>query len=419
MATHRIRVTVNGTEHEAEVEPRLLLVHFLRDVLRLTGTHIGCETTHCGACAILLDRKPVKSCTLFAVQANGRDILTVEGLEQDGRLHPIQDGFWQEHGLQCGFCTPGMLGQSVPLHGVCQHCQIGTVCGGEGTAGRDSMTPRTAPEVGGMGRAVRRKEDPRFIRGQGTYVDDIERPGMLYLDIVRSPYAHANIKHIDASKALAIPGVLDVITGETLAKYNLHWMPTLMSDMQMVLPVEKVMYQGQEVAAALATDRYTAADGVDAVEVDYEPLPVVVDPFKALQPEAPVLRTDKPDKKDNHIFHWEVGDKAGADKAFREAEVTVRQDLYIPRIHVASIETCGCIAQFDRVSGQLTVWMTSQAPHAIRTVFALVAGHVGLAEHKIRIISPDLGGGWQGAGLPRLRHCRGGLGADGETGQVD
>jgi aerobic carbon-monoxide dehydrogenase large subunit len=258
------------------------------------------------------------------------------------------------------------------------------------------MSPKTTPEIGGMGHAVKRKEDPRFIRGKGTYVDDIQLPGMLYLDIVRSPYAHARITNIDASKALAIPGVLDVITGETLATYNLHWMPTLMSDTQMVLPVEKVMYQAQEVAAVLATDRYTAADGVAAVDVAYEPLPAVVDPFKALQPDAPVLRTDKPDKKDNHIFHWEVGDKAATDRAFREAEVTVKQDIYIPRIHVSSIETCGCVAQFDRIDGQLTVWMTTQAPHAIRTVFALVAGHVGLAEHKIRIISPDIGGGFGG-----------------------
>jgi carbon-monoxide dehydrogenase large subunit len=258
------------------------------------------------------------------------------------------------------------------------------------------MAPRTSPEVGGMGHAVKRKEDPRFLRGKGTYVDDIELPGMLYLDIVRSSYAHATIKHIDASKALAIPGVLDVLTGATLAKYNLHWMPTLMSDMQMVLPVEKVMYQAQEVAAVLATDRYTAADGVAAVEVAYEPLPVVVDPFKALEPGAPVLRTDKPGKTDNRIFHWEVGDKAATDRAFRDAAVTVKEDIYIPRIHVSSIETCGCVAQFDRVSGQLTVWMTTQAPHAIRTVFALVAGHVGLAEHKIRIISPDIGGGFGG-----------------------
>ena len=105
----RVQVTINGERREAEVEPRLLLVHLIRDVLRLTGTHIGCDTTHCGACAVLLDGRPVKSCTVLAVQAQGRQIMTVEGLEQDGRLHPLQEGFWQEHGLQCGYCTPGML----------------------------------------------------------------------------------------------------------------------------------------------------------------------------------------------------------------------------------------------------------------------------------------------------------------------
>ena len=258
------------------------------------------------------------------------------------------------------------------------------------------MAPRTTAEVGGMGHSIKRKEDPRFIRGQGHYVDDIQLPGMLYLDIVRSPFAHARIKSINSDRALKVPGVLAVITGETLAKYNLHWMPTLMSDTQMVLPTEKVMYQAQEVAGVIATSRYAAADGVDAVEVDYDPLPVVVDPFKALEPGAPVLRTDKKDKKDNRIFHWEVGDKQATDQAFAGADVTVQQDIYLPRIHVASIETCGCVADFDRVSGKLTVYMTTQAPHAIRTVVALVAGHVGLSEEKIRIISPDIGGGFGG-----------------------
>ena len=124
------------------------------------------------------------------------------------------------------------------------------------------MGTRTTPEVGGMGHSIKRKEDPRFIRGQGRYVDDIQLPGMVCMDIVRSPFAHARIRKIDAERALKIPGVLAVITGETLAKFNLHWMPTLMSDTQMVLPTEKVMYQAQEVAAVIATDRYVAADGV-------------------------------------------------------------------------------------------------------------------------------------------------------------
>src|SRR5262249_59348414 len=157
-------------------------------------------------------------------------------------------------------------------------------------------------------------------------------------------------------------------------------------------------YRGREWAAVSAASRYAAADGVDAVEVDYEPLPVVVDPFKALEAGAPVLRTDKKDKKDNRIFHWEAGDRAGTEKAFAEADVTVKQNLYIPRIHVASIETCGCVADFDRVNRKLTVYMTTQAPHAIRTVFALVAGHVGVSEERIRIIWPHIGGGFGGRG---------------------
>ena len=115
MGKHTIDVKVNGAAHKAEVESRLLLVHFLRENLRLTGTHIGCDTTHCGACTVLLDGVPVKSCTVLAVQADGRDVATVEGLEKDGKLHPVQEGFFQEHGLQCGYCTPGMIMSACAL----------------------------------------------------------------------------------------------------------------------------------------------------------------------------------------------------------------------------------------------------------------------------------------------------------------
>jgi aerobic carbon-monoxide dehydrogenase large subunit len=245
---------------------------------------------------------------------------------------------------------------------------------------------------GGIGQSILRKEDARFIRGKGNYVDDVDLPGMLFLDLVRSPYAHAKITAIRKEKALAVPGVLAVITGADLAAAKLAWMPTLMSDTQMVLPTDTVMFQGQEVAGVVGVDRYAAADGVAAVEVDYEPLPVVIDPFKALEPGAPVLRTDKKDKKDNHIWHWEVGDKIATEKALKDSAVVIKEKIYIPRIHVASIEPCGCVAQVD-VMGKLTVWMTTQAPHAIRTVFALVSG---LQENNIRIISPDIGGGFGG-----------------------
>lgn len=253
---------------------------------------------------------------------------------------------------------------------------------------------RTSPEIGGMGHSVKRKEDPRFIRGAGEYIDDVNLPGQLWMDIVRSPYAHATIKGIDASEALKIPGVLAVITGADLEKAGLHWMPTLAGDKQMVLPTHTVMYQAQEVAAVVATTKYIAADGVAAVLVDYEPLQVVTDPFKALLPDAPVLRPDRAeDKQTNHIWHWESGDAAKADAALAAADVRISEDIYIPRIHVASIETCGCVADWDAVRGQLTLHMTSQAPHAIRTILALVSG---LPEQNIRVKTHDIGGGFGG-----------------------
>src|SRR3954449_11167140 len=263
----------------------------------------------------------------------------------------------------------------------------------------EAQPTTTTPEVSGMGHSMKRKEDPRFIRGQGEYIEDVTLPNMVWMDIVRTPYAHARIKSIDATEALAMPGVLAVITGKDLEAAGLHWMPTLAGDKQMVLPVDEVMYQSQEVAAVIAETRYQAADAAAAVYVDYEPLPVVVDPFKALEADAPVLRPDRgPDKQNNHIWHWESGDKAAADAALASAEVRVEQDIYIPRIHVASIETCGCVADWDPVRQQLTLHMTSQAPHAIRTVLALVAGGAGLPiyEHNIRVKTHDIGGGFGG-----------------------
>jgi carbon-monoxide dehydrogenase large subunit len=257
---------------------------------------------------------------------------------------------------------------------------------------------KTSKEIGGMGHSLKRKEDARFIRGLGKYTDDVQLPGMLYMDIARSPFAYAKIKSIDKSVAMEIPGVLAVITGEDLKQYNLHWMPTLMSDTQMVLPTDTVMYQAQEVAAVIATDRYIVADAVQALEnsIEYESMKPIIDPHKALDEDAPLLRPDKEGKTDNHIWHWQTGDQEATEKAFHEADVVVKEQVYIPRIHVASIETCGCVASYEKAEGKLTVWMTTQAPHAIRTVIALVAGHVGLSEERIRVISPDIGGGFGG-----------------------
>jgi aerobic carbon-monoxide dehydrogenase large subunit len=170
----------------------------------------------------------------------------------------------------------------------------------------------------GMGCKRKRVEDIRFVQGKGSYVDDLKLPGTIYGDFVRSPYGHARIKKIDAAKATALPGVIAVLTAAELKPLGLHYMPTLAGDVQAVLAEEKVLFQNQEVAFVIAEDRYTAADAVELVEVEYEALPVLVDPFKAMAPDAPLLREDIKDKMEgahgkrshyNHIFNWEIGDR--------------------------------------------------------------------------------------------------------------
>jgi carbon-monoxide dehydrogenase large subunit len=252
----------------------------------------------------------------------------------------------------------------------------------------------------GLGTSLLRKEDARFIRGQGSYVDDVKLPGMLFGALVRSPYAHARIKSIDKSKALASPGVVAVLTADDLKPVNLHWMPTLGGDVQAVLADKKVCFQMQEVAMVLATDRYAAADGAALVEVDYEELPAIVDPRKSMLPDAPVIREDIADKKEvghgprthpNHIFTWEAGNKAAADAVFASAAVTVKEEILNPRVHPCPLETCGCVASFNKATGHLTVYLTSQAPHLVRTVLAMLSG---VAESKIRVVGGDIGGGF-------------------------
>jgi carbon-monoxide dehydrogenase large subunit len=252
----------------------------------------------------------------------------------------------------------------------------------------------------GVGCSRKRYEDPRFIQGKGNYVDDIKMPGMLFGVMVRSPYAHARIKKIDKTHALAHPGVYAVLTAEDLKPLKLHWMPTLAGDVQAVLADEKVCFQNQEVAFVVADDRYVAADAAELVEVEYEELPAVVDPLKALDPDAPVIREDIQNKSvgahgtrkhPNHIFTWDIGDKDKTDRAFDNAEVTVKQEMMYQRVHPCPLETCGCVASFDKVRGDLTVYITSQAPHVVRTVVGMLSS---IPESKIRIISPDIGGGF-------------------------
>jgi aerobic carbon-monoxide dehydrogenase large subunit len=246
-------------------------------------------------------------------------------------------------------------------------------------------------DVHGIGHSLKRKEDDRFIRGRGEYLDDVKLPGMLHMALLRSPMAHAKINSIDTEPAAALPGVVAVVTGELMAQHNLAWMPTLSGDTQAVLATDKVRFQGQEVAAVVAEDPYVARDALELIDVDYEPLPVITDPKKALADDAPVIRDDKEGQADNRCYVWEAGDRDATDRAFAEADRVVELDTFYPRSHPAPLETCGCVADVDPATGRATIHMTSQAPHAIRTVFALVAG---LPEQNIRIVTHDIGCGF-------------------------
>ena len=249
----------------------------------------------------------------------------------------------------------------------------------------------TPPEIGGIGHSIKRVEDARLIEGQGNFLDDIVLPGMLHMALVRSPVAHARINGIDTAAASAVEGVVAVVTGELMAAHNLAWMPTLSGDTQAVLATDKVRYQGQEVAAVIATDPYVATDAAELVDVDYEMLDAIVNPQQSLAEGAVLIRDEKEGQTDNLVYEWETGDEAATEAAFASADRVVSLTTHYPRSHPAPLETCGIVADVNSVTGQATLYMTSQAPHAHRTLFALVAG---LPEQNIRIVSPDIGGGF-------------------------
>src|SRR5258708_23682470 len=223
---------------------------------------------------------------------------------------------------------------------------------------------------------------------------------MLHGDLVRSPCAPARVKSINSEEPLKLPGVLAVITAETLKTVNLAWMPPLAGDVQMVLADGKVLFQNQEVAFVVAPDRYAADDGINKVMVEYEPLPALIDPFKAMDKDAPVLREDLagktsgahgPRKHHNHIFEWTVGDKDLTDAAFRKAEVTIKELISYHRTHPSPLETCQCVCSFDKIKCELTIWGTFHPPHLIPPALALTPK---IPAHKIHVISPDIGGGF-------------------------
>ena len=362
----QITMTVNGTEYTRDVEPRLLLIHFLRDDLGLTGIHWGCDTSNCGACVVWLDDTPVKSCTVLAAMADGRAVRTVEGLEHDGELDPVQQGFAECHGLQCGFCTPGML---MTARWLLDHIPTRPPSrSGRPSPARSAAAPATRTSSGrsagprrspGEQRRERAEADddradassegpaPAGLRADaaqggrpvhprpGHFVDDIQLPGMLHGAILRSPLRpRPDRLHRHRGRRGPPEGQGGHHRRDAGRARGLAWMPTLSEDVQAVLATDKVRFQGQEVAFVVAEDRYSARDALELIDVEYEPLPAVIDAKQGARPGRPG-HPGRPGRArpDNHIFDWEAGD-GGDRRGLRRAPTSSSpQDMLYPRVH--------------------------------------------------------------------------------------
>src|SRR2546425_1900020 len=246
-----------------------------------------------------------------------------------------------------------------------------------------------------FGASIKRREDPRFITGKGTYVDDVRVPGTTYAAFVRSPHAHARISRIDASAAKKLKGVIAVYTGKDLVAGGMKPIPTgwLIANMKIPahspLAVDRARYRGDAVAVVIAESPYVPRAAAELLEVDYEPLPAVADPAKALERGAPAVHDEAPD---NVCFRWQLSDKAATDKAFAGAVKVVKQSFRNHRLIPNAIEPRSALASANPGTGEVTLWVTSQNPHVHRLIMAAFV--LGLPEHKLRVISPDVGGGF-------------------------
>jgi carbon-monoxide dehydrogenase large subunit len=413
-----ISLNINGHDQEMLVEPRKLLSDAIREDARLTGTHVGCEHGVCGACTVLIDGRPQRSCLTFAIQAQGKSIHTIESVEnKTGGYTPLQQALHEEHGLQCGFCTPGIIvtfeaylkDHPNPSDAEIRDVLSGNLCrctGYQNIIKAIKKVVAVLPEVQteieagdeyftdftSIGKRMPRREDHRLLRGQGRYLDDIEVPGALHACFLRSPHAHAKIVSIEMDEAKSMPGVEAVFTGKELVEWTttMRMAPPIdgIKPVEMTaLPIDKVRFHGDPVVCVVATDRYVAEDAIECIDVEYEPLDAVTDMFKAQDSQSPLVD----DMLDSNLVSHQTFSTDGIDAIMEDAEHIVECRFAEHRQTQLPIETRGIIAQWDQGREHLTLHVGNQAPHPYRTV---IAGWLELKESQVTVISPDVGGGF-------------------------
>lgn len=405
-----VTLKVNDEERCLAVSPNLSLKDLIRDELGLTGTKGGCEAGDCGACTVLLNGRPVNSCLVLAVQADGQEVQTIEGLGENGDLHPLQKSFIHHGALQCGFCTPGMMMAAKalidrnpdPTEAEILSALGGNLCrcgtypriiaaiqdwksGGETVKDGHRLQDRDHSSVG-VG--VRRSDAPDKVSGRAKYTADLRLPGMLYGKILGSTVAHAKILSIDTKRAEAMPGVLAVITGKDVpdipygvspARYDEH-----------ILAKERVRYVGDEVAAVVAVDEASAEAALLEIEVRYEELPAVFDAEEAIADGAVQIHPEDSrfENNINTAVNWHFGD---VEKGFEEADHIREQRFVGNRPYQSPIEPHAAIARWEHPGDRLSVWMSAQAPHYTHHMLSRV---FDLPQGNIRMIKPAVGGGF-------------------------
>ncbi len=417
MKKKALNFTVNGRAEAIDVTPRARLLDALRIDLGLTGTKEGCGTGDCGSCTVLLDGNAVNSCMVLALQAEGRDVTTIEGLGKPGALDPVQQAMVQCGGIQCGFCTPGMalslkdLFNRVPepdeeevrvaiSSNLCR-CTGYTKIFDAARALRDGTLDTRAANGNddAIGARMVRTDAVEKVTGSAIYAEDVRLPRMVYGALVRSPLPHANILSIDTSAAVNHPDVRAVVTGRDI---EMGYYGYELQD-QRVFALEKVRYLGEPVAAVAAVTPDAAREAAALVKVEYEELPAVFDPEEAMSEDAPLVHEDpeayhldwESERKGNLCYRLEFGD-GDVEQGFAESDQVIEGTYHTPEAHSGAIEPHSATAMSDP-TGRITIWTTTQKPFAVRSYLAKALKR---PISTFKVVPTHIGGGFGGKLFP-------------------
>lgn len=405
-----LTLLVNGEEHSTAVRDGETLLDVLREKLRLTGTKKGCNLGVCGACTVLVDGEPKNSCLLLAAVCEGKAITTIEGIAQEGTLHPLQRSFIQNGAVQCGFCSPGMIlsayaliqRNSHPSEDEIKGALSGNLCRCTGYAriiravkdwtkyerGREPIPPADdLDRFASVGRSLPRVDAADKVTGRAKYTADFHIPNMLHGRILTSPVAHAKIRSIDLSAAASLAGVKLILTGKDVPDITYGVNPPRYDEH--VLAKEKVRHVGDEVAAVIAVDEETAEHALSLISVEYEELPAVFDPMEAVQDGAPQIHERYKNNINTRVDHH----FGNVDEGFAEADYVREEEFLGNHVYQNPIEPHAAIAHWDQHGSVLVLYSSTQIPHYLHYMVARV---LDIPLGRIRILRPPVGGGFGG-----------------------